>query len=254
MSLSETVLEYRDVTVDYGDEPILRSVSLSFGAAEFVGLVGPNGSGKSTLLKAAVGLLPLRSGEVRLFGQPLARFAAWQRVGYVPQHVQAVGSGFPASVAEVVAMGRFPRLGLAGRPGKVDRDAIEHAMEVTGVAPLRKRLLGELSGGQRQRVFVARALAGDPEILLLDEPAAAIDPEGRAQFTEIFADLHRHHRITVLYVSHDLSSLRQQLTRVVLINRAVLFDGTPAELEARPEFAYFLEEAHHFHHVVEAGA
>ncbi len=240
------------MSAGYGLELVLRSVSLAFRPGEFVGLVGPNGSGKSTLLKSALGLVPTAEGAIRLFGTPLGQFHDWQRVAYVPQHVQAVGSGFPASVKEVVSMGRYPRLGAFQRFRPRDREAVEQAMAATGVTELRDRLLNELSGGQRQRVFVARALAGEPELLLLDEPAASIDPEGRAHFTEVFGSLNAGKAITVIYVSHDLSSLRRYLTRVVLINRAVIFDGPVAELEARPEFAGFLEEAHHFEHVVEA--
>jgi zinc transport system ATP-binding protein len=246
------VLELDGVTAGYDGETVLRSVSLAFEPGEFVALIGPNGSGKSTLLKVALGLLPRQAGEVRLFGVRLSEFRDWRRVGYVPQHVQAVGAGFPACVREIVAQGRYGRLGFYRRFGKADRHAVDAAMDATGVAALQGRLLGELSGGQRQRVFVARALASEPELLLLDEPAASIDPAGRAQFGEVFGALDRE-RITVVYVSHDLPSIRHHLTRVVLLNRSVVFDGSLAALEARPELGGFLEEAHHFQHVVEAG-
>jgi zinc transport system ATP-binding protein len=251
VQVESPVLELDRVTAGYDGDMVLRSVSVAVGAGEFVGLVGPNGSGKSTLLKVALGLVAPESGTVRLFGVSLGDFHAWPRVGYVPQHVQAVGTGFPASVREVVSMGRYPRLRPFQRFRAEDREAVDQAMEDAGIVELQTRLISELSGGQRQRVFVARALASQPDVLFLDEPAASIDPEGRAQFTEVFGTLNLRRKITVLYVSHDLSSLRRYLTRVVLIDRVVVFDGTVEDVEARPEFAGFLEEAHHFQHVIE---
>jgi zinc transport system ATP-binding protein len=216
-------LALRDVEVVLGGEPVLRGIDLTVEQGEFVTLLGSNGSGKSTLVRAAVGLVP-STGSIELFGQPLARFRAWRRVGYVPQRSAGV-AGVPATVREVVSSGRLslrPRLGL---PRRSDREAVVTALESVGLAHRASSPVVELSGGQQQRVSIARALAGEPELLVMDEPTAGVD----AQHTEDLADLLRQltlEGMTVLLVAHELGPMLPLVDRAVVLDRGrVVHDG-----------------------------
>ena len=226
------VLEADRVTFSYGREPVLQSVSLALSAGEFVALVGPNGSGKSTLLRILLGLLRPQAGNVRLFGaDPEVLDERW-RVGYVPQR-PAVQQDLPATVAEIVATGRLPRTGWWRWPSRADRQSVGHALESVGLQELRERPVGELSSGQQQRAFIARAFAGEPELLVLDEPVAGVDAESQRLFRDSLIHFVREHQAAVLLVSHELGAVAQDLDRVIVLKRTVVFDGPPAELAAR---------------------
>lgn len=218
------VLELDNITFGYGRQSVLEDVSLSVDRRDFVGLIGPNGSGKSTLLRIAVGLLRPDRGAVRLFGRPIDRFREWPRIGYVPQ-VSAARAGFPATVAEVVLAGRTARRGLFRRLGAADRRAADRALELVGLGAFRHRLIGALSGGQHQRVMLARALAGEPDLLLLDEPAAGVDVGAKFELLDLLSDLCRERGLAVVYISHDLEALRSHLTKIALLDRRLVYFG-----------------------------
>ncbi|MGH8866817.1 MAG: metal ABC transporter ATP-binding protein [Actinomycetes bacterium] len=209
-----------------GRRPVLRGVDLVVGPGELVALLGANGSGKSTLVRAIVGLVPLSAGTVHLFGVPLARFAERHRLGYVPQRVTAT-SGVPATVAEVVSAGRLPRRGLLRPTRAADRAAVQHALTLVDLADRGGQPVGSLSGGQQQRVLVARALAAEPDLLLLDEPMAGVDQPSQ----QAFADTLRHLSAagtSVLLVAHELGPLEPLVSRaVVLRDGRVVHDGAP---------------------------
>jgi zinc transport system ATP-binding protein len=226
------VLEVRGVSFSYGNESVLRDVSLSLRPGEFVALVGPNGSGKSTLLRVALGLLRPDAGSISLFGDDPRRLRQRWRVGYVPQR-PTVQSDLPATVQEVVSAGRLARTGWWRWPGGVDRRAVEHALASVRLASLRGRRLTELSGGQLQRAFIARAFASEPELLVLDEPVAGIDAESQRLFRESLGHLIAEHGAAVLLVSHELGAVAPDLDRVIVLKRTVVFDGTPQELAER---------------------
>ena len=225
------LVEVDDVSFAYGTEPVLESVGFRVRAGEFAALVGPNGSGKSTLLRVVLGLLPARTGTVRLFGAEPRRLGDRWRLGYVPQR-PALARELPATVEEVVAAGRLARTGWAGRLQRADHDAIDHALEAVALDELRRRRVTSLSGGQQQRAFIAKALASDPELLILDEPVAGVDAESQRRFRDALVHLVRNHRAAVLLVSHELGAVADDLDRVVVLKRTVLFDGPPAELSA----------------------
>jgi zinc transport system ATP-binding protein len=220
------VLQVERAVVAYDGRPVLDGVSLNVDATEVVAVLGANGSGKSTLVKAALGLTPLTSGEVRLFGTPLKRFRAWHRLGYVPQRVGA-GSGVPATVAEVVAAGRLARRGFL-RPGTAaDRRAVDEALTAVGLADRAREPVSVLSGGQQQRVLIARALAGAPELLVLDEPTAGVDAASQEAFAGC---LHRFvgQGGTVVFVAHELGPLRPLITRAIVVHHGeIVHDGAP---------------------------
>jgi len=232
MSPTTPVLEAEHVSFSYGDEPAVDDVTLRVAPREFCALSGPNGSGKSTLLRLLLGLLRPSAGSVRCFGVDPRHVEERSRIGYVPQR-HTLQPELPATVAEVVAAGRLARQGWWRRRRAVDRAAIEHAIESVALADLSRRPVRELSGGQQQRVLIAKALASEPELLVLDEPIAGVDAESQALFRDSLLHLIREHSAAVLLVSHELGAVADELDRVVVMKRSIVFDGTPAELVER---------------------
>jgi zinc transport system ATP-binding protein len=228
---ADPVLLADAVSFAYGRERVLEGVSLSLRAGEFVALVGPNGSGKSTLLRILLGLFRPQSGTVRLFGVDPSSLGERWRVGYVPQRPM-LQQDLPATVGEVVSTGRLARSGWWRWPTRDDRERVGHALESVGLADLRGRRVGELSSGQQQRAFIARAFAGEPELLVLDEPVAGVDAESQRLFRDSLVHFVREHQAAVLLVSHELGAVAQDLDRIIVLKRSVVFDGAPAELAA----------------------
>ncbi len=226
--MSAPVIEIENLSFSYGTEPVLEDVSLVVYRGDVLGLIGPNGSGKTTLLKLILGLLAPQRGTIRLFGQELSRFRERARVSYVRQRIWDFERNFPASVEEIVRMGRVPRLRW-GVWSRADTEAVERAMRAVHIEGVRTRPISALSGGQQQRVFLARCLAQEPDILLLDEPTAVVDPKVEAEFYELLGHLNREQGVTIVLVSHDIEALVKQVTRIACLNRKLLFCGTPQE-------------------------
>jgi zinc transport system ATP-binding protein len=218
---------FDQVSFAYNGSPALDDVSLEVPRGSFTALIGPNGAGKSTLLRLLLGLLrPLR-GEVRVLGErPGSRGLP---IGYVPQRIR-LPSGFPLSVHEVVLMGRYGRIGLGRRPGAKDRAKVTEALERVSMADLERQRFGELSGGQQQRVLIARALCGEPRLLVLDEPTAGLDPAAQARFYTLVCDLQRAADLTLLCASHDVGVVSAHADRVILLDRSVRAMGDAAEV------------------------
>ncbi len=208
----------------YGRVPVLEDVTLSVAPRETVCLVGPNGGGKTTLLKLILGLLKPERGRVEVFGRPPHH--ARLRIGYMPQHLR-FDPLFPVTALDIVLMGRLGRPGLRGRLGwygRGDRAAAWEALETVGMRRRGQRLFAALSGGERQRVLIARALCSEPELLLLDEPTANVDPRFEAQLFDIVKKLNR--RMTIVLVSHDLGVVSKWVQTVVCVNRRVVVHPT----------------------------
>jgi zinc transport system ATP-binding protein len=225
------VISADGISFAYGTEPVLDQVGLHVDAGEFVALVGPNGSGKSTLVRILVGLLTADAGVVHIFGETPRRLTDRARLGYVPQRLQIAGS-LPATVTEIVAAGRLARRGWWRRPRRADRDAVTAAIDAVALGDLARRPIGELSGGQQQRVLIAKALAADPELLVLDEPVAGVDAEAQRLFRDALVHVVRDRGGAVVLVSHELGAVAEDLDRVVVLKRKVQFDGPPSELAA----------------------
>jgi zinc transport system ATP-binding protein len=223
--------------VAYGDRLVLLGVTVAVSPGEAVAVLGANGSGKSTLIRAALGLVPLSRGEAALFGVPLRRFRDWKRVGYVPQRLGA-GSGVPATVREVVGSGRLARRGWAPFARAADRAAVERALDAVSLADRAADRADTLSGGQQQRVLIARALAGEPDLLVLDEPTAGVDAASQQAFAGALGDF-VHRGGTVLLVAHELGPLASLVNRAVVVHHGrVVHDGPvpePAGHHADPD-------------------
>lgn len=214
------------VTFGYTATPVVEDVSLTVAPGEYVAVVGPNGSGKSTLMQLMLGLLAPDAGAARLFGEPADRFDDGERIGYVAQHA-GVAKEMPITVREVVEMGRFPHVGF-GRLSSSDRTIVERALDTVGMAGFADRRVTRLSGGQRQRAFIARALAGEADLLVLDEPTVGVAAESVEAFYELLASLNDRD-ITVLLIEHDLGAVVEHADRVVCLNREVYYDGPTDE-------------------------
>lgn len=222
---SKNIIEFKDISFAYGEKEVLRDVSFNIHQGDFLGVVGPNGGGKTTLLKIMLGLLPLQHGSVTLFGTQRAQFSDWSKIGYVPQKATSFDINFPATVEEIVMMGRYGKLGLFRFPSQQDTKAVTDALAKVGMCDERKTLIGNLSGGQQQRVFIARALVSEPEVIILDEPTVGVDAETQAAFYALLRQLNREFDLTLVLVSHDLDVVAEETTEVACINRGLVYHG-----------------------------
>lgn len=223
-------LDLDHVSVGYDGQLALEDISLQVPHGARVAVVGPNGAGKSTLFKALVGLLPLRGGRIFIHGRPLGHHQ--DCVAYVPQR-EEVDWRFPVTVADVVMMGRYGRLGWVRRPGKRDRQVVAASLEQVGISHLADHAIGALSGGQQQRVFLARALAQEPHILLMDEPFTGVDATTQEAVLGILECL-QERGVTLMVSTHDLNLAATRFERIILLNRRLIAYGS-AEQVFTPE-------------------
>ena len=231
--MGETVIDIENAVVSYREDVALRGVSLKVKSGEFVGIIGPNGAGKTTLLTVVNGLGKLLSGRVKVLGRQLGSgngHSLRKRVGYVAQ-VQNIDPRMPMNVREVAMIGRYGLLGLLGRPGRHDWKLVDEVLALVGMSHLARRPIGHLSGGEQQRVAIARCLAQEPDIFLLDEPTASLDWKAQADILELVRKVHDARNLTTLFVTHDLSCLPTACDRVVLMKEGrIRGEGTPGEL------------------------
>lgn len=226
----------RHAAVAYGGRTVLRDVTLEVGTGQVVAILGANGSGKSTLVRTILGLVPLAGGEIDLFGTPQRRFRQWARIGYVPQRMGA-GSGVPATVGEVVASGRLARRGIFRPSGAADRAAVRAALDDVGLLERIADPVATLSGGQQQRTLIARALAGRPDLLVLDEPTAGVDAASQDAFAAALGRFAERGG-TILLVAHELGPLEPLIDKAVVVHHGrIAYEGgvpQPAGHHAEP--------------------
>ncbi|MBA2741510.1 MAG: ABC transporter ATP-binding protein [Actinobacteria bacterium] len=223
-------VELESVSFAYGGgETVLREVDLRIGTGEFVALAGPNGGGKTTLLRLVLGLERPAAGAVRLYGEPAERFSARDTLGYLPQRA-SLALDAPVTVREIVAAGTLPARGVFGPLRRADRARVDEAIALVGLAERTDDQLRLLSGGQQQRAMIAKALAGRPRLLALDEPTTGVDAESQEALGELLARLHDDLGVTILYVSHEFGAVEHHVERLVLVRGAIVFDGPPSEL------------------------
>jgi ABC-type Mn2+/Zn2+ transport system ATPase subunit len=231
--MADIVIDLENATVVYRNSYALRGVSLKVGAGEFVGIIGPNGAGKTTLLTVINGLTRLTGGECRVLGRDLSSGdgrSLRKAVGYVAQ-LESVDRRMPMTVRDVAALGRYGRLGFLRRPGPGDSAVVDEMLGLVGMRALADRPIGQLSGGEQQRVAIARCLAQEPQLFLLDEPTASLDWKAQSEILELVKRIHRERRVTTLFVTHDIDALPHTCDRVVLMKKGlVVGDGAPDSL------------------------
>lgn len=237
----------RGLVVTYGgDTAVLDGVDLEIAQGEFVAIAGPNGGGKTTLLRAILGLVPRVRGDISVLGRPVISRVRDERVGYLPQRSR-LGIEGPVTVREVVLSGTVGSRSWFGVASPANREAARVALERVGLADRESDQVRRLSGGQQQRVFLAKVLAGSPQLILLDEPTAGVDAEAQERFAELLCELNEQVGATIVYVSHEFGAVERHVDRLVLVNGGVTFDGPAHELDQRwhdPSHRHDLPHSH----------
>jgi zinc transport system ATP-binding protein len=252
MNFSPAVFEARGLSYQIDGTDILKEINFVIKKGEYSALIGPNGGGKTTLVRLLLGLEKKSAGEIRLFGKDQKAFKSWDKIGYVPQRVSQVDQYFPATVEEVVKMGRTAKRGLFKKESPSDREAVASAMEKMDVTNLRNKLIGELSGGQRQRVMISRALASEPEVLILDEPNTGVDMVSQNSFYALLRELNQKDGMTILFITHDVGVIADDIQSMLCINQTLLSCSNPHEVLSCSEMSklYGIDAhlIHHHHH------
>ena len=245
MSEPDVLFDLEDVSFRYSTELILDSVSLKVHRGDFLALLGPNGSGKSTLIRVMLGLQKPTSGRIRIMGMDLSEFTAWHRVGYVPQKITDLDPLFPASVKEVVAMGILPHKSWPRFLGYRDESVIDEVLDLMEMRKYKNRRIWALSGGQQQRVFIARALASEPEVLVLDEPTAGVDGATQERFYDMLEHINKEKGVTMILVTHDIGVVTKHVDKVACLNQKLIFHGSHDDFcESEQAITLFGPESH----------
>jgi zinc transport system ATP-binding protein len=217
-----TVVESKNLFVNYGALPVLSDVNFSIRQGDYVGLVGPNGSGKSTLIKCILGLLRPAKGSVTLFGAESLAMHQREKIGYLPQRIDFFNPRFPSTVSEIISQGLIANKKGGKVHGKTQIDVMLEHLEISDI---KNRLIGDLSGGQQQRVFIARALVNEPELLILDEPGSALDPDIRDNFFSLLRALNEKKGVTIIMVTHDIGGIGEYASKLLYLDKRVIFFG-----------------------------
>lgn len=228
--MDNPIIQVNDVGFAYNGNTVLEHISFSIESGDYVGIVGPNGGGKTTLLKLLVGLLLPQSGSIKIYGVPIEQFQNKFQIGYVPQRSGQENITFPATVYEVVESGLTAKNKLFHSQTLQDKQAIDKALAIADIKDLRDKLIGKLSGGQRQRVYVARALAAEPKILILDEPFVGIDVAVQKDFYAFLKKLNQEQNLTIVFVSHDIDMITEEVKSILCLNKGLFCLDNPETL------------------------
>jgi len=244
--MNEHIVSTENLCCKRNEGIVLQNITFTASQGDYVGIVGPNGSGKSTLVQALLGLMPVASGSSRLFGIESNCFNQWGRIGYLPQSLRLFNPSFPATVSEIVSLGLLSLKNLPRRLTRLDHELVDATLENLDIYKIRSKLIGELSGGQQQRVLLARAMVNDPELLILDEPTAALDPETRKHFYHLISEINQLQGVTVLLITHDTGVIGQYASRMLYLDTSMLFYGSFDDFCHSPEMsALFGEHSQH---------
>ncbi len=226
---TKNIIEVKDICFSYGKEQVLKDISLQIHQGDYLGIIGPNGAGKTTLLKIMLGLLKPNCGQIELFGKEIEDFKDWQKIGYVPQKATNFDTNFPVTVEEAVMMGRYARAGLFHQITKKDQEIVQKSLEQVGMWEYKNRLIGDISGGQQQRVFIARALAGEPEVIFLDEPTTGVDEKTQDEFYSLLKKLNQEFSLTLILISHDIERITKEVMHIACIDQKLVCHTSPEE-------------------------
>jgi len=226
MPIGEALIEARHINFSYGTSPVLEDVSFIIPEGDYVGIVGPNGGGKTTLVKILLGLVRPQSGIMTIADARAGEQKARRTIGYVPQRTAQDAASFPATVYEIVESGCIAKKNLFAATDEEDRRAAVTALDIAGISHLRDHLMAELSGGERQRAWMARALAGKPKILILDEPFTGVDESAQKEFYAFLKKLNTEQGLTILFISHDIDAIMHEARSLMCLNRGLLCFGS----------------------------
>ena len=248
MKFSVPIFDVKNLHFRVGEQEILKNISFEIFNGEYVAIIGPNGGGKTTLIRMLLGLSKPTSGEIRIYGKKLSRFKEWNKIGYVPQRASHVDANFPATVQDIVEMGRVSKRGFFSAASKEDKEMVHDAMLKMDVIDLKDKMVGTLSGGQRQRVMIARALASRPEILILDEPNTGVDMASQKRFYTLLSKLNKEENITIVFITHDVGVIADDIGRLFTINQKAIICNNPKEALSCEEMSELYGiEAHLIH-------
>lgn len=225
------IISVKNLTASYGLNPALQNVSFEVVAGDYIALTGPNGAGKTTLAKALLGLIPIRGGIIEIFDTNLAEFRQWQKIGYLPQKGSAFNPLVPATAREIVRLGKSSEKKFPKRFSKDDDKIVAQILGSLNIGELADALFFELSGGQQQRVLLARALVSNPQLLILDEPTTALDPQSRDNFFNLLKNLNHDNRVTIIYITHDLPSIGSLANKTLYIDKEIKYFGKFADFK-----------------------
>lgn len=225
----DKLINIDNISFSYNGVNVVEKVSLQVKHGDYLGIIGPNGSGKTTLLRLILGLLKAQSGKIALFEQDVAVFKDWTKIGYIPQKATQFETRFPITVEEVVSLGRIAKKGLFGKLNQQDKEVISQTLKMVDLINFREKLITELSGGQQQRVFIAKALACQPDLLILDEPTVGVDVESQEKFYDLLSNLNKKEGKTVIIVSHDIDVITNEVNTVACINKHLIYHGKPKQ-------------------------
>lgn len=249
MQVDKPLIEIKNLGFAYNGNPVLDHVSFTVDKGDYVGIIGPNGGGKTTLLKILIGLLKPDSGSVLIEGVPPAELKNRSEIGYVPQRITQDSESFPATVYEIVESGRIARKALFEGMDEGDRQAIKRALDIAKITGLKQQQMSTLSGGQRQRVYIARALASEPKVLILDEPFVGVDIATETEFYDFLKELNEKQGLTIIFVSHDIDVVTEEAKSVLCLNKSVLSFGPADELQEQTAIeSLYGKRITHIHH------
>ena len=252
MRFALPIFDVSSLNFKINSQNILESLSFKIFSGEYDAIIGPNGGGKTTLIRLLLGLEKPNSGTIKIFGKNIKDFTEWDKIGYVPQRASHVDIAFPATVLDVVKMGRTAKRGFFSRYSKEDAACLVNSGERP--EQIKEKMIGTLSGGQRQRVMIARALASKPEVLILDEPNTGVDVKSQQRFYELLRGLNKEEKITIIFITHDVGVIADDIKRLFTVNRKLLTCNDPKEAISCEEMsrlygvdAHLLHHHHHHH-------
>ncbi len=242
------IFDIKNLSFIVHGQTILQHITFQIFHGEYIAIIGPNGGGKTTLIRMLLGLEKPTSGEIRIFGKRFKDFKEWHKIGYVPQRASHVDANFPATVEDIVKMGRITKRGLFAIMSQEDKAMVYDAMVKMDILDLKDKMVGRLSGGQRQQVMIARALASSPEILILDEPNTGVDVKSQQRFYKLLAKLKKEEGITILFITHDIGVIADDIGRLFTINQKATICNNPKEVLSCEEMSeLYGMEAHLIH-------
>jgi zinc transport system ATP-binding protein len=229
MKFRVPIFDIKNLSFVVKDQTILSNISLEIFRSEYIAIIGPNGGGKTTLIRMLLGLEKPTSGEVKIYGKKLSNFKEWHKIGYVPQRASHVDASFPATVLDIVKMGRTSQRSMFGAFSELDNQLVNDAMLKMDIVDLKDKMIGTLSGGQRQRAMIARALASKPEILILDEPNTGVDAVSQKKFYALLRELNKKEGITIVFITHDIGVIADDIARLFTINQKAVICNNPKQ-------------------------